>query len=74
MRSGSQIQELLERIQGEYLQLPGLRLTPVEARQLWSLDRTMCEALFGALVDARFLGRAADGCFVKNEPPPVTRH
>jgi hypothetical protein len=67
------ISELLDRIQGEYRELPGLRLTEVEARRLWDLDRTVCDALLGALVDARVLRREPDGRFVRSEAS-VTRH
>ncbi len=68
------ITELLDRIQGEYLELPGLRLTEAQARRLWQIDRTTCGALFEALVDVRFLRRAPDGTFVRSERPSKTRH
>jgi len=55
---------VLERIQGEYLGLRGLRLTGAQAQRLWHLDRNVCDALLMALVDARFLSRTEDGAFV----------
>jgi hypothetical protein len=66
LSSGPRIPEILERIQGEYLELPGLRLTPAQAQRLWQLDKGLCDALLAALVDARFLSRASDGSFVRN--------
>jgi hypothetical protein len=74
MSVGVPISELLDRIQGEYLELPGLRLTEFEARRLWDLDRTVCDALLEALVDVRFLQRSPDGTFVKTEWTSKTRH
>jgi hypothetical protein len=47
--------------------MPGLRLTPEQARRLWRLDETACEAVLGALVDARFLARTRDGAFVRDD-------
>lgn len=61
------IDEVLQRIQGEYLEMPGLRLTPAQAQRLWGLERDVCDALLGALVDARFLVRTRDGAFVRME-------
>ncbi len=74
MPAGARIGELLDRIQGEFLELPGLRLTESQARRLWDLDWTTCDALLEALVDVRFLQRAPDGTFVKRERPSKTRH
>lgn len=65
--SGPRIQAILERIQGEYRQLPGLRLTRSQAQRLWHLDRVVCDGLLLALVDARFLSRAPDGTFVRRQ-------
>jgi hypothetical protein len=65
--SGTRIHDILERIQGEYRELPGLRLTRLQAQRLWHLDRAVCDGLLLALVDARFLSRAPDGTFVRRE-------
>jgi hypothetical protein len=59
--SGTRIHDLLEGIQGEFLELPGLRLTQWQAQHLWHLDRAACNALLMALVDARFLSRTPTG-------------
>jgi len=66
------IDEVLQRIQGEYLEMPGLRLTPAQAQRLWGLDRDVCDALLGALVDARFLAQTRDGAFVRMEGARAT--
>ena len=61
------IDDVLQRIQGEYVEMPGLRLTPAQAQRLWGLERDVCDALLGALVDAKFLAQTRDGAFVRME-------
>jgi hypothetical protein len=61
------IQEMVRRIRGEFLEMPGLRLTSQDARRLWRLDETACDAVLGALVDARFLAKTRDGAFVRHD-------
>jgi hypothetical protein len=53
--------------------MPGLRLTLAQAQRLWGLDRTACDALLGALVDAKFLFRTRDGAFVRSDQVRTTR-
>ncbi len=55
----------LRRVRGEFLEMPGLRLTEPQARRLWGLDRDSCVALLGALVDSNFLFRTRDGAFMR---------
>ena len=55
--------EILRRIRGEYLEMPGLRLQPEQARRLWGLDAQTCIHLLQALVDKGFLCRGADGTY-----------
>ena len=49
------IADWLQLIRGEYLEIPGLRLTKPQVCRLWGLDAATCEALLAALVDVRFL-------------------
>jgi hypothetical protein len=65
--------EVLERVQGEYSEMPGLRLTPAQAQRLWGLDRGSCDALLGALVDAKFLFRTRDGAFIRSDQAQAVR-
>jgi len=55
----------LRRVRGEFLEMPGLRLTEAQARRLWGLDSDSCIALLGALVDSNFLFRTRDGAFMR---------
>ena len=59
--------DVLRRVQGEFLEMPGLRLTEAQARRLWGLDAASCDALLGALVDANFLFKTRDGAFMRVE-------
>ncbi len=70
------IEEVLQRIQGEYVEMPGLRLTAAQAQRLWGLERGVCDALLGALVEAKFLSQTRDGAFIRREgaaPRRITR-
>jgi hypothetical protein len=64
--------ELLHRIRGEFLEMPGLRLTRDQARRLWGLDEATCGDLLAALTDLNFLQRRADGTYaLPTEHPPM---
>jgi hypothetical protein len=60
-------EDVLRRVQGEFIEMPGLRLTEAQARRLWGLDPASCGLLLGALVDAKFLFRTRDGAFMRIE-------
>jgi hypothetical protein len=59
------IEDVLQRIQGEFVEMPGLRLTAPQAQRLWGLERDVCLSVLGTLVDAKFLTRTRDGAFVR---------
>jgi hypothetical protein len=59
------IDTLLARIRGEYLEMPGLRLSAAQAGRLWGLEAARCDALLAALVDNGFLRRWPDGTFAR---------
>jgi len=67
------IDEVLQRIQGEFVEMPGLCRTAAQAQRLWGLERDTCDALLGALVDAKFLSQTRDGAFVRLEGATPTR-
>jgi hypothetical protein len=56
--------DIQKRIEGEYLEMPGLILSVAQARRLWALDERSCEQHLAALVRTRFLRRTADGRYV----------
>ena len=55
----------LDRVRGEYLEMPGLSLTERQAQRLWNVDPEMCRALLEALTQAGFLYRTAGGAYVR---------
>ena len=59
------MEQLLRHIQGEFREIPGLRLTCRQAQRLWNLDAVVCESLLAALVDVRFLTQTPDGLFLQ---------
>jgi hypothetical protein len=63
----ARIQDVVSRVRGEFLEMPGLRLTPEQARRLWRLDERSCNAVLHALVDARFLAKTQDGAFIRQD-------
>lgn len=56
---------MLVRLQGEFLEMPGLRLTLAQAARLWHLDLTTTSSLLQALVDNHFL-TARDGRYARS--------
>jgi hypothetical protein len=58
---GSRISEaLLQRVCGEFLEMPGLCLTRQQAQRLWGLDESTCFEILDFLVATRFLHHSAD--------------
>ncbi len=53
-----------ERVRGEFLEMPGLRLTPQQAARLWALDRVTSEHVLDRLASAGFLARTAQGAYL----------
>ncbi len=59
--------DVVRRVKGEFLEMPGLRLTEPQARRLWGLDAASCGALLRTLVETKFLFRTRDGAFMRVE-------
>lgn len=51
-------QKLHLRIQAEFAEMPGLRLTLPQASRLFNLERTLCERVLETLVDKRVLSQS----------------
>ncbi len=52
---------LVERARGEFLEMPGLRLTIPQAARLWGLDTDSCSRIIETLVGSSFLRWTPDG-------------
>jgi hypothetical protein len=55
---------LTRRIQGEFTEMPGLKLSLAQAQRLFGLGTTECEELLRTLNDSGFLARTRDGSYV----------
>ena len=61
-------EDLLRRARSEFLEMPGLKLTFVQAQRLWGLDRETSEAILTKLAEDGFLARTPDGAFRLGNP------
>lgn len=52
------------RAEAEYREMPGLKLTAVQAARLWHLDVAESRRLLESMVDAGLLYRARDGGYL----------
>src|SRR5689334_2996987 len=53
----------IDRACSEFLEMPGLRLTAVQAQRLWGFDKATCARVLDFLVAAAFLTRDARGTY-----------
>jgi hypothetical protein len=64
---GSSVGRAVARARAEFLEMPGLRLTPAQARRLWALDAGICDAVLAELLADSFLRRSVGGAYVRND-------
>jgi hypothetical protein len=55
---------LVARARGEYLEMPGLRLTVAQACRLWQLDVVLCTKVFDRLMSEGFLQQTNTGFYL----------
>jgi hypothetical protein len=60
-RCEMELEALVRRIRGEFLEMPGLSLTFAQATRLWGIEHDLCERVVGALVGTSFLRRTPTG-------------
>jgi hypothetical protein len=65
-------EQILHRICGEYLEMPGLQLTRPQAQRLWGLDEQTCALLLESLTQEKFLYRRDDGTYARLTDGAVT--
>ena len=63
-RSFDDANATLWRIRGEYMEMPGLKLTVPQAARLWHLDQPSIEQLLDVLVADGVLRRTAAGAYL----------
>ena len=64
-RTIASLQELLERIEGEYREMPGLSVTARQAERLWGLDAATCSFVLMILVQRGRLRRTSTGTYIR---------
>jgi len=57
--------QLIQRVQAEYHEMPGLCLTLDQACRLWALDRDTCCRVLEALVAEGFVAVAGRGIYLR---------
>ena len=60
-----EFEAVLRRVRSEFVEMPGLRLTPAQATILWGLDRDACRQVIDALIDSAFLRWTASGAVTR---------
>ena len=58
-------EHVLRRVCGEYLEMPGLRLTRRQAQRLWGLDERACAEILEFLVSVKFLRRTESDSYAR---------
>ena len=61
------IDALIQRVRAEFLEMPGLRVTPAQATRLWGLEPAACGQVIDALLDCAFLRWTPDGTLARVE-------
>jgi len=54
----------LRRIRSEFFEMPGLRLTKLQAQRMWSLEPQLCETLLDTLVSSHVLEKTSRDAYV----------
>jgi hypothetical protein len=76
--SPSCYRQAFDRIRAEYLEMPGMRLTPEQVRRLSGVEMAVCRRILDDLVRAKFLRARADGSYIRRtddatRPLPASR-
>jgi hypothetical protein len=58
-------QVLVQRIQGEFREMPGLQLTLTQAQRLFGLEPVTCRRVIDTLVEASFLRWTQSGTIMQ---------
>jgi hypothetical protein len=61
-------EDWLRIVRGEFLEIPGLRLTRAQIEHLWGLNERVCAAVLGALLEQRFLRLTPESRYVRADP------
>jgi hypothetical protein len=56
-------EQVFERIRAEFIEMPGMRLTPAQVERLAGETRSICQSVLDDLVRAGFLCASEDGSY-----------
>jgi hypothetical protein len=59
---------LVERVRGEFNEMPGLQLTEAQAARLWGVEPDACRRIVDVLVSDEFLRWTANGRIARTRP------
>lgn len=65
--SPTEMDALASRIRAEFIEMPGLRLTPAQASRLWGPEPPACRDVIDFLVRSAFLRWSAAGTVARVE-------
>src|SRR4051812_7994252 len=60
-QTAMELEPIVRRVREEFREMPGLRLTPAQARRLWGVEQEICRAVIDVLVAAAYLRWTAAG-------------
>ena len=56
---------VLDRIRAEYLEMPGMKLKLEQVQRLCGVERSVCQIVLDALIEANFLCLKSDGSYAR---------
>lgn len=56
---------VVDRVRGEFMEMPGLQLTMPQAARLWGMEQAACKAVIDTLVESAFLRWTPAGTVVR---------
>jgi hypothetical protein len=59
------LDDVLNRVKGEYNEMPGMCVTRTQAQRLWGLDSATCERVLITLLERGVVRRTSRGMYVK---------
>jgi len=62
-----------ERIRAEYLEMPGMQLTPAQVQRLSGVDISVCRLVLDDLVRAQFLHMQPNGSYARSTDDSPSR-
>ena len=71
--SQSALSDVLQRIRAEYVEMPGLALTPDQIQRLCAIERSVCLLALDVLVSTGFLSMRPGGAYGRPRDQEIAR-